>query len=396
MDSLAVVSQVSTPSPTERPSGTVSSSDELTAPGWLPEFVPVELYQLAVAIALVVVAYYLSKVVRQMLGRRIARRFKRPSVSRTILRGIQAAIVLLAALTGLGFMGLGLGNLALSVGVFSAVVGIVLAPIIGNVISGVFILSEQPYEIGDMIQLEDTQTAGFVEDITLLYTKIFTLDNSFLVMPNGEMRARDVVNYSAEDTRIRMSLEVGVTYESDVGVAREQMEAAAREVEDVIQGGPDIRIGSARYPAAPVCYIQEFGDSEVLFELRYWAKEPYKQTAVRSRVLTNVWRRFDEHGIEIPYPHTHMVFDDTSGELQVATREAEDAVTPQRSGATRREAEAEAEARARARMGDEGDQETGVEPDSRPPGEADGERGGPGDGDDAGSDGEPDGSVDGH
>ncbi len=327
----AVLLQVDTPTPTPTP-----FDGELGRPDILPEFIPLGIYQLVVSIILVLVAYYISRVVRQVLGRRIARRFKRPSVSRTILRGIQALIMVFAILTALSFMGLGLGNIALSVGVFSAVAGIILAPIIGNFISGVFVLTEQPYEIGDMIELVDTETAGFVEDITLLYTKVFTLDNTFLVMPNGEMRQRDVVNYSAEDTRVRLTLEVGVTYESDIGVARTQMEAAASEIDGIISGGPAIRIGSARYPAAPTCYIREFGNSEVLLRLRYWVNEPYKQTKIRSAVMTGVWQRFDEHDIEIPYPHRHMVFDDTSGELQVAFRESDEQLTAQRSGATRR------------------------------------------------------------
>ncbi|MCQ4332471.1 mechanosensitive ion channel family protein [Natronomonas sp. F2-12] len=327
------------------PDSTLGGGPGLSPPGWLPDLVPVSLYRLVAAAALVVFAYYLSRLARQVLGRRIARRFKRPSVAQTVLRGMQGAIVLGAVLTALSFFGIGFGNIALSVGVFSAVVGIVLAPIIGNIISGVFVLSEQPYEIGDMIGFEDTGTRGFVEEITLVYTKMFTLDNTFIVLPNGTMRERDVVNYSAEDTRIRMTLNVGVTYESDIDVAREQMEAAARSVEGVIRGGPDIRIGSARYPASPTCYIRQFGDSEVSLRLRYWAEEPYKQTAVRSRVMADVWNRFEEHGVEIPYPHSHMVFDDTSGELQVSMRESEAATESRPGGATARdEAEPQAEA----------------------------------------------------
>ncbi|MFQ3319896.1 MAG: small-conductance mechanosensitive channel [Natronomonas sp.] len=333
MDVTSVL-QAGTPAPTPAPG-------ELARPEWLPGYVPTGFYQLFAAVAFVIVAYYASKLARQLLGRRVARRFQRPSVSRTILRGIQASIVIGAVVTALGWMGLGLGNLALSVGVFSAVAGIILAPIIGSVLSGVFILNEQPYEIGDMIELQDTDTKGFVEDITLLYTKIFTLDNTFMVLPNGEMRGRDVVNYSAEDTRIRMTLDVGITYESDIPTARAQMEAAAREVDAVIQGGPDIRVGSARYPASPTCYIRNFGDSEVTLRLRYWANEPYKQTTVRSRVMTNVWTRFEDAGIEIPYPHRHLVFDDTSGEMQMAMREGSDPTTAQEGGATARETSAE-------------------------------------------------------
>lgn len=325
--------QTGTPTPSFR------NGTGIVPPEWLPGTVPVFIYRLVLAVALVLFSYYLSQIAREVLGRRIARQFKRPSVSRTILRSLQILIVLGAVLTALSFFGLGFGNIALSVGVFSAVVGIILAPIIGNIISGVFILSEQPYEIGDMVELADTGTKGFIEDITLVYTKVFTVDNTFIVLPNGTMRERDVVNYSAEDARIRMTLDVGVTYECDISIAREQMEAAARSVEAVIKGGPDIRVGSARYPASPTAYIQEFGDSEVSIKLRYWAKEPYKQTAVRSSVLTEVWDRFEAHDIEIPYPHSHMVFDDTSGELQVATRRS-DATAPSRpGGATTRESE---------------------------------------------------------
>lgn len=315
---------------------TIGSGQGLSPPGWLPEVVPAILYRIVAAIVLIVLAYYLSRIARQVLGRRIARYFQRPSVTQTVLRGIQASILLAAGLTALGFFGIGFGNIALSVGVFSAVVGIILAPIIGNIISGVFILSEQPYEIGDMIEFDDTETKGFVEEITLVYTKMFTLDNTFIVLPNGTMRERDVINYSAEDTRIRMTLDVGVTYESDIEVARSQMESAARAVEGVIKGGPDIRVGSARYPASPSCYIRQFGDSEVSLRLRYWAEEPYKQTTVRSKVLTEVWGRFDEHEIEIPYPHSHLVFDDTSGELQMSMREAAGGTEARPGGATAR------------------------------------------------------------
>jgi len=81
------------------------------------------------------------------------------------------------------------------------------------------------------------------------------------------MRDRDVVNYSAEDPRTRLSLDVLVTYESDIDEARTLIEESARSVDRVIRGGPDIRIGSARYPAAPTCYIESFADHGVLLTL---------------------------------------------------------------------------------------------------------------------------------
>lgn len=286
-------------------------------PDWLPT-VPEWLVQLGLSVFLLVAAWYVSQYLNQVLGRRVARRFKRPSVSRTVLRLIRLAVFIVAAIAVLNIYGLTLGNIALSVTVFSAVIGVVLAPIVGSIISGLFVLADQPYEVGDMIQLVDRETTGFVEDITLRYTKIFTMDNTFLVVPNGSMRDRDVVNYSAEDPRVRLRLDVQVTYEGDVDEARRLIEEAARECENVIEGGPDIRIGSARYPAAPTCYIESFADHGILLRLRYWVREPYKLLTMRSRVQEKVWDRLADADVEIAYPHSHLIFDDTSGQLQVA------------------------------------------------------------------------------
>jgi small-conductance mechanosensitive channel len=168
-----------------------------------------------------------------------------------------------------------------------------------------------------MIYLSDRDVYGFVEDITLRYTKMFTLDNTFLVIPNGSVRERDVFNYSAEDSRTRLKLDVQVTYESDIPQARELIEESARSVDNVIGGGPDIRIGSARYPAGPRCYIDSFADHGVNLRLRYWATEPYKLLTVRSDVQTAIWERLPEADVEIAYPHNHLYFDETSGEMRV-------------------------------------------------------------------------------
>lgn len=199
-----------------------------------------------------------------------------------------------------------------SITVLTAAVAVVAAPVIGSIVSGLFVLTDQSYEVGDMVRIIDTadDTTGFIEDITLRYTKIFTLDNTFPVIPNGTIRDRDVINYSAEDSRTRLSLDILVTYEGDLDAARDLIERAARDVDVVIRGGPDIRIGSARYPAAPTCYINEYADSGVLLTLRYWMREPYKLLTVRSAVQENVWERLDGAHVEFAYPHTQVVFDD--------------------------------------------------------------------------------------
>jgi small-conductance mechanosensitive channel len=205
--------------------------------------------RVAAAIAIVVAGVVLSKYVVRLIGRPVAKRFERESVAFTVLRLSRLAVVVLAVGAAASVVGFGASDVLLSVTVFSAVLGIVLAPIVGNLISGFFVLADQPYEIGDMVELGDG-TRGFVDDITIRYTKIFSLDNTFLVIPNSTIRDQQVTNYSAEDQRIRLRLSVLVTYEGDLAAARRLLERAARECEEVIEGGPDVRIGAARYPAS--------------------------------------------------------------------------------------------------------------------------------------------------
>ncbi|MFB6114228.1 MAG: mechanosensitive ion channel family protein [Halodesulfurarchaeum sp.] len=274
------------------------------------------------AFLVLVASWYLGRALVRFLSRRVARRFVRPSITRTILRSIRLVVLVIGVLVAFRLIGLPITSIALSVTVFSAVLGLILAPIVGSIINGLFVLADQPYEIGDMIELGDVDRRGFVEDITLRYTKIFTVDNTFMVIPNSTIRERDVINFSAEDERTRLSLSVGMTYEGDLDEARRILEESAAEVPGVIDSGPDIRIGSARYPAAPTALVQSFGDHGITLELRYWAEEPYRIPTIRSNVHDAIWSEFEAaDDVSIAYPHQHHVFDETSGEARVKIEE---------------------------------------------------------------------------
>jgi len=315
MHGLAVVDAATTATATPPPETTPIGS-----PRWVPALVPGWVIPIVASALVVVLAWLGARLLVRLLGRRLAQRFERPSLTRTALRGIRVGVYIFAFLIILRVNGLDLGNIALSVTVFSAVVGVILAPIVGSFVSGMFLLADQPYEIGDMIELagQGETKRGYVEDITLRYTKIFTLDNTFLVVPNGKIRDRDVFNYSAEDPRTRQSLDVLVTYESDIAAARQLVERSARNTEGIIEGGPRIRIGAARYPAQPDCLIANFGDHGVLLRLRYWVEEPYRMQTVRSNLQTHVWDALAGANVEIAYPHSHLHFDETTGRLDVA------------------------------------------------------------------------------
>ncbi|WP_247000608.1 mechanosensitive ion channel family protein [Halosolutus gelatinilyticus] len=296
-------------------------SDSWLIPDIVQEYVPETVIDVALAVLVLLIGWYLSKLVVRIAGRTVARRIERPSVTRTVLRGVRASVLLLSFVFALAILGVSGFEILLSVTVISAVVAIVLAPLVGSFINGLFVLADRPYEIGDMIEIVDQGHVGFVEDITIRYTKIFTLQNTFLVVPNSAIQQRDVINYSAEDERTRISVEFEVTYESDVETAKRQAERAARSVDAVISGGPDIRIGSARYAAAPICTIKKYADSGILLELFFWINQPYKQPISRSAVQTAIRERFADRDVEFAYPHRHLVFDGTSGVARMAVEE---------------------------------------------------------------------------
>ena len=283
----------------------------------LPNFV--------LAFVIIVVGYRLSITAKRYAGRPVYNWIGRESVASTTLRIIKFTIILISILIAFRVaFGFSPTSLLLTATVFSAVVGIILAPLVGDIINGVFVLSDQPYEVGDMVEIVDTGKTGFVDEVTIRYTKIFTVDNTFLVIPNSEIRKRDVVNYSAEDIRTRQTLEVAVTYESDVAKARELLVEAATETPEVIGTQGSVRIGRGEYPLEPRPFIVEFGDHGVHLALRYWVREPYRLQMVKSKVNEKIWGKFRREGIRIPYPHRHHIFDDTSGEMNVSVDEGRD------------------------------------------------------------------------
>lgn len=281
-------------------------------------FMPFDASEFVLAAVVVLAGWYLSKLVVRLAGRTVARRIERPSVTRTVLRGVRASVLLVTIVVAMVILGVGDTQILLSVTVISAVIAVVLAPLVGSLINGFFVLADRPYEIGDMIEVTDEGHTGFVEDITIRYTKIFTLQNTFIVVPNSEIHERDVINYSAEDERTRISVAFEITYDSDVAVARRQAERAARTADMVISGGPDIRIGSARYAAAPLCTIDEYDDHGIVLELFFWIKHPYKRNVAQSAVQTAIRKRFADHDVEFAYPRRHHVFDETSGVARLA------------------------------------------------------------------------------
>ncbi len=269
----------------------------------------------------VVVAWYASKLVADRLRPALEERVLRPTTAKMVLRVGRTVVVLLALVPFAGLLGFRPQNVLLSFTVISVVIGAILAPVARSYISGLFILFNRPYELGDVIELVDQEERGYVDDISLGYTEISTLKNSVLIVPNETMRERDVRNLSAADERNWVSIEVLVTYEGDLEAACDTLKSAARDVDGVLSGGPKIRIGSSKYPAAPTVFVREFADHGIELELRCWIESPSHLSAVESAVRRAIYDRFAEIDAEFAYPHTHHVFDEATGEARITLDE---------------------------------------------------------------------------
>ena len=244
---------------------------------------------LAAAALILLVAYLLSKWLIRVLRNRMEHGQRDPEL-----------IVLLEMITRLGILVLGITlaleqiapgrftSLIAGLGVGGIAIGFGLQDIIKNFISGILILLQQPFEIGDSIEVSDF--GGTVLNISVRSTELKTWDGRIVIIPNGDVYASAVVNYSKSVHR-RVSLTVGVGYDSD-------LDKVARITHQVIAGLPVV----LKEPPPSVTF-QNFGESSIDFSLLFWidTKEVdiIKAQDAAVKALKEV---FDREGIDFPYP----------------------------------------------------------------------------------------------
>ena len=168
-------------------------------------------------------------------------------------------------------------------------IGFAMQDVIKNFVAGLFIFTDRPFQIGDWIEWEDN--SGVVEDISLRVTRVRTFDNELLTVPNSELTENVVKNPVAFD-RLRQRFVFGIGYDDDVHEATEIILEEARTHPEILDGPePSVR-------------LTELGDSDVGLQSRYWIADPARSDFVRIRgeYVTAVKERFDERGIDIPYP----------------------------------------------------------------------------------------------
>ncbi|MFB6200331.1 MAG: mechanosensitive ion channel family protein [Candidatus Nanohaloarchaea archaeon] len=188
----------------------------------------------------------------------------------------------------LGVLGVPFTALGTVIGLIGLGVSFALKDMIANFISGVLILINKPFKVGDQIAVGGDQ--GTVKDIRVRATDVKTYDGRKVIVPNSKLYNDTVVNNTAYDLR-RFEVMVGVGYDDDVEGSVEIAKGVLDDVEGV-EADPE-----------PEVLVDSLGDSSVNLKLRGWTK-PSKANMVKvtSQVTQKVKERFDEEGIDIPYP----------------------------------------------------------------------------------------------
>lgn len=176
-----------------------------------------------------------------------------------------------------------------ALGIGSLAIGLAAKDTLAHMISGFTLMIDQPFRIGDRIQLSAGQV-GDVADIGLRSTKIRTLDNQLLIIPNSDLCNTMLINQAFPDARVKGRINIGVAYGSDVDRVKEILVAAALDIEAVL------------HDPGPEAFFVTFGDSALNMSLFFWVEEYSRLFSATDKINSLILRRFNESGIEIPFP----------------------------------------------------------------------------------------------
>ncbi len=246
---------------------------------------PERMFSVLSLVGIVVVILVFFRVLRKLAGR-VTARSASPQVRYLVDKAIHYVGVVLAVLTVFNRLGINFSALLGAAGIAGIAVGFAAQTSVSNVISGLFVMTERAFKLGDVLQVDSI--TGIVESFDLLSVRIKTFDNQLVRIPNETVIKANLVNMTHYPVR-RFSLAVGVAYGSDLEKVRGVLLGIARECEFAV-AEPE-----------PVVIFDAFEQSSIRVVFGVWgATENF--LSLKNAVMLAVSRRFAEEGITIPFP----------------------------------------------------------------------------------------------
>lgn len=244
------------------------------------------------------VAFFIGRLVIRWIRKIVRRSFERSGADKGVEQFVDSllkyglyALLVFSLISSLGFDTTSVAAVLASGGV---AIGLALQGSLSNFAGGVLILLLKPFVVGDYIIEDSNGKEGTVKEIQIFYTKLSTIDNKTIVIPNGMLTNNSITNATAKDER-QLDLRVGISYNADIRQAKSVIENLLIKDECIIKN-EQINV-----------FVHELADSAVVLGIRAWVKnEEYWET--RWRLLEEIKILLDENEIEIPYPQmaVHM------------------------------------------------------------------------------------------
>ena len=213
-------------------------------------------------------------------------------------RFVRVLVIAVGVMLAMAYVGLEIAPLLAGAGVVGLALSLAAKDTLSNLIAGVLLIMDRPFQVGDRIELwnapNETGTWGDVIEIGIRATKIRNPDNLVVVVPNNEIMQRDIINYTMSGQDIRLRIPFSVAYESDIERAKVLLIQAALEVEGV---KPD---------PTPIVIVRGFGPSEVNMQLRVWILEARNRRRIADEITGIALQAFATEGVEIPYPKREL------------------------------------------------------------------------------------------
>ena len=240
-----------------------------------------------------IVAYVTSKIASLLVISSLKVKKKYEKTPRLLNKIISAVIYLVAILMILGHFNVEITPLVAGLGIGGLAIGLALQSTLSDFFAGLHILSDQPIRVGDYIELEN-KLSGFVEDIGWRSTRIRTLPNNIVVIPNNKLAESTITNYSMPEQEMGFVLQCGVAYNSDLKKVEKVTIEVAKEIQKKVQG--------AVKDFEPFIRYHTFGDSNINFSIILRVEKPVDKYLVGHEFIKALKERYDKEGIEISWP----------------------------------------------------------------------------------------------
>jgi small-conductance mechanosensitive channel len=216
-----------------------------------------------------------------------------PTVQVLFTKSLKAVLISLAVIVAINSVGIDLTALAVVGGLLGVGIGFGLQKIVSNLISGVILLIDKSIKPGDIISVAGTY--GWVTALGGRYVSVVTRDGVEHLIPNETLISEPVENWTHTQRRTRLKVDLFVHHDSDLKQVIALCEDAASATERVL---PE---------PAPKCLFIEFGESSLKLQLRFWIGDAQNGVQnVKSDVLIEIWQRFKEQGVRVPYPQRDL------------------------------------------------------------------------------------------